>query len=59
MTKNVHVPEAVFESLKAIFDDKQIAEVTVTVAAYNSATRFFVPLDVGDVADQRVPQPKD
>ncbi|RAL64087.1 hypothetical protein DID88_003275 [Monilinia fructigena] len=42
------VPEEVFEELKRWFDEKEIVELTATVAAYNCVSRFLVALDVGE-----------
>lgn len=57
MTKNVHVPQHVFDALKAtVSNDQQIVEVTMTVATYNMVSRFLVSLDVGDKADTKVPE---
>lgn len=48
MTVGVQVEDAVSEGLKAFLDDKQIVELTATVAAYNCVSRFLVALDVGE-----------
>lgn len=48
MTLNVTVPSPVFDSLKEYFSDKEIVEITATVAAYNCVSRFLVALDVGE-----------
>lgn len=48
MTKTITVPEDVFEGLKALFDEKEVVEITATVAAYNCVSRFLVALDVGE-----------
>ena len=55
MTKNIQAPQDVFDNLKALFDDKQIVEVTFTVAVYNMVSRTLVALDVGDHANIPVP----
>lgn len=47
-TKTVKVPDDVFEELKGCFDDKEVVEITATVAAYNCVSRFLVALDVGE-----------
>ncbi|KAF1989930.1 4-carboxymuconolactone decarboxylase-like protein, partial [Aulographum hederae CBS 113979] len=52
MTLNVKVPDEVFERLKKTFGEKEIVEITATVAAYNCVSRFLVALDVGEMADQ-------
>ncbi|KAL1994532.1 hypothetical protein VTN49DRAFT_2002 [Thermomyces lanuginosus] len=48
MTKNIKVPDELFNELKAVFSDKEIVEITATVAAYNCVSRFLVALDVGE-----------
>ncbi|KZM26097.1 uncharacterized protein EKO05_0001216 [Ascochyta rabiei] len=48
MTIGVHVEDGVAEALKQFLDDKQIVELTATVAAYNCVSRFLVALDVGE-----------
>ena len=48
MTRDVTVPDEVFENLKAQFTDKEIVEITATIAAYNCVSRFLVALDVGE-----------
>ncbi|KAE8349908.1 4-carboxymuconolactone decarboxylase family protein [Aspergillus coremiiformis] len=48
MTKTVTVPEAVFQELKGLFNDREVVEITATVAAYNCVSRFLVALDVGE-----------
>lgn len=48
MTKNVSVPDGVFEELKGCFGEKEVVEITATVAAYNCVSRFLVALDVGE-----------
>lgn len=46
MTMHVTVPEEVFGAVRAHFDERQVVELTVTVAAYNMVTRVLVALDV-------------
>ncbi|KAL1874609.1 hypothetical protein Plec18167_005841 [Paecilomyces lecythidis] len=48
MTKAVKVPDEVFQELKENFSEKEIVEITATVAAYNCVSRFLVALDVGE-----------
>ncbi|CAN9194792.1 unnamed protein product [Alternaria alternata] len=57
MTLDVHVPDAVFGKLKeAGFSDKEIVEITATIAAYNCVSRFLVALDVGERNAQMGPK---
>jgi alkylhydroperoxidase family enzyme len=48
MTKTVAVPEEVFGEVRACFGEKEVVEITATVAAYNCVSRFLVALDVGE-----------
>ncbi|KAL2004235.1 hypothetical protein VTN02DRAFT_4750 [Thermoascus thermophilus] len=48
MTKTVRVPDEIFQELRACFSDREVVEVTATVAAYNCCSRFLVALDVGE-----------
>ncbi|XPS68812.1 hypothetical protein M3J09_001093 [Ascochyta lentis] len=48
MTVGVQVEDGVAQALKEFLDDKQIVELTATVAAYNCVSRFLVALDVGE-----------
>lgn len=51
MTSDIKVPDAVFTELKKWFNEREIVEVTATVAAYNCVSRFLVALDVGEMND--------
>jgi len=46
MTRNVHVPDAVFAGVKQHFDARTITELTATVAAYNLVSRFLEALQI-------------
>jgi 4-carboxymuconolactone decarboxylase len=46
MTMHVTVPDEIFQAVRAHFDDRQILELTVTVAAYNMVSRVLVALAV-------------
>jgi alkylhydroperoxidase family enzyme len=46
MTSDVTVPGDLFEELRSYFDDRQLLELTVTVAAYNMVSRVLVALEV-------------
>jgi AhpD family alkylhydroperoxidase len=48
MTRGVEVDDGVMEQLKGCFEDKEVVELTATVAAYNCVSRFLVALDVGE-----------
>lgn len=48
MTRNVEVRDETFKVLKGLFTDREVVEITATVAAYNCVSRFLVALDVGE-----------
>ncbi|MCJ1291356.1 hypothetical protein MMC34_002899 [Xylographa carneopallida] len=49
MTRGVRVPDAVFDKLRPLFTEREIVEITATVGAYNTVSRFLVALDVGEM----------
>jgi len=55
MTRDVKVPDAVFERLREVFTERDVVEITATVAAYNCVSRFLVALDVGEMNDKNEP----
>ena len=56
MTLNVTVPDDVFANLKKYFSEKEVVEITATIAAYNCVSRFLVALDVGERNAQTGPK---
>ena len=49
MTASVKVEDEVFHALKDVgLNDKEIVELTATIASYNMVSRFLVALDVGE-----------
>ncbi|KAL0942519.1 carboxymuconolactone decarboxylase [Colletotrichum truncatum] len=48
MTRNVRVKNETFEKLKGLFSEREVVEITTTVACYNCVSRFLVALDVGE-----------
>ena len=46
MTRDVHVPDAVFEAVKTHFNERELVELTATIAAYNLVSRFLEALQV-------------
>ena len=54
MTVGCRVPDEVFAELKRLFSDKEVVEITATVAAYNCVSRFLVALDVGEMNGKEV-----
>ena len=50
MTKTIKVPDPVFTGLRQWFNEREIVEITATIAAYNCVSRFLVALDVGEMS---------
>lgn len=48
MTKTVAVSDEVFRGVRDVFNEREVVEITATVAAYNCVSRFLVALDVGE-----------
>jgi 4-carboxymuconolactone decarboxylase len=46
MTRDIEVPEAVFQELRKHFSERQTVELTMLVGAYNMLTRFLQALKV-------------
>lgn len=46
VTMHVTVPAEIFGAVRAHFDERQVLELTVTVAAYNMVSRVLVALEV-------------
>jgi len=46
MTKDIHVPDDVFRAVREHFNDREIVELTATVAAYNLVSRFLEALQI-------------
>ena len=46
MTLTVQVPDAVFAAARAHFSDREMVELTATVAAYNMVSRFLEALQI-------------
>ena len=44
MTTTIRVPQSVFDALKASFNDREMVELTATIAAYNMVSRFLEAL---------------
>lgn len=53
MTRHVKVHSTTLHALKEVgMNDKEIVELTATVASYNMVSRFLVALDVGEKNDK-------
>ena len=46
MTRDIDVPDSVFEPIRRAFDATGLVELTATIAAYNMVSRFLVALHV-------------
>lgn len=46
MTRDIQVPDAVFDAVHAQFPEDQVVELTATIAAYNMVSRFLEALQV-------------
>ena len=46
MTLQVQVPKPLFDALRAHFSDREVVELTATVAAYNMVSRFLEALQI-------------
>lgn len=49
MTLGCIVRDPTFDKLKSLFSEREVVEITATVAAYNTVSRFLVALDVGEM----------
>lgn len=47
MTREIEVPDSVFEPLKPFFNEQQRVDLVATVASYNMVSRFLVALQIG------------
>ena len=47
MTRDIDVPDSVFEPVKAGFNDQQLTDLVATVAAYNMVSRFLTAFKIG------------
>jgi 4-carboxymuconolactone decarboxylase len=46
MTRDITVPDGVFEALRPHFNERQIVELSVLVGLYNMHTRVFTALEI-------------
>jgi 4-carboxymuconolactone decarboxylase len=47
MTRDVQVPDALFEPIAQYFDRRAVTELVATIAAYNMVSRFLEALRIG------------
>jgi alkylhydroperoxidase family enzyme len=41
MTREIHVPDAIFAAVRAHFDERETVELTATIGGYNLVSRFL------------------
>jgi len=46
MTRDLQVPDSIFESLTKHFDEKALVELTATIAGYNMVSRFLIAMRI-------------
>lgn len=46
MTRDIEVPDALFERVREHFDAEELVELVATIAAYNMVSRFLVALRI-------------
>jgi 4-carboxymuconolactone decarboxylase len=47
MTRDIEVPDGIFEAVKAHFTDQQMTDLVATIAAYNMVSRFLTAFQIG------------
>jgi len=46
MTRGVRVPDPIFAAVRRHFDDREVVELTATIAGYNLVSRFLVAMQI-------------
>lgn len=46
MTRDLQVPDALFDELRKHFDDPALVELTATIAGYNMVSRFLIAMRI-------------
>lgn len=46
MTRDIEVPDALFDAVRAQFGERELVELTITIAGYNLVSRFLVAMRV-------------
>ncbi|RFU34142.1 hypothetical protein B7463_g2259, partial [Scytalidium lignicola] len=52
ITRTAFVPSEIFNSVRQFFNEKEMVELTASIAGFNTVARFCVALDVGENNDQ-------
>jgi alkylhydroperoxidase family enzyme len=46
MTREIHVPDAIFNAVKPHFNEREMVELTATIGAYNLVSRFLEAMQI-------------
>ena len=46
MTREIRVPDSLFAEVRKHFDDRELVELTATIAGYNLVSRFLVAMQI-------------
>ena len=46
MTREIHVPDAIFAAVRAHFDERETVELTATIGGYNLVSRFLEAVEM-------------
>ncbi len=46
MTRGIRVPDPIFTEVRRHFDDREVVELTATIAGYNLVSRFLVAMQI-------------
>ena len=52
ITRSVEVPDGIFAAIRQVFNEREIVELTITIAAYNMVSRVLAALHI-DSADDK------
>ena len=51
MTREIHVPDEVYAAVRPFFDDREMVDLTATIAGYTLVSRFLEALQMHPAAD--------
>lgn len=46
MTRDIRVPDSVFQQVRELFPEREVVELTATIAGYNLVSRFLVAMAI-------------
>lgn len=58
VTLDVRVPDELFDEIKRHFDNREVVELTATIATYNMVSRFLEALRIGHETNDRERAPQ-